>query len=148
MNKCSLVFFGFDAGSIRAGSVAVKINDELISNSCFFKYLGVYWDFDLDWSLHINKTADSFKMGINMAYLCKNQWGNHPQTALTFYKSIIRSRVDWAAFLYAGAKVKTLKRLDTLQNHALRTCLGCFKFTRINVLDHIAAIPTLNIRRT
>ena len=66
MNKCSLVFFGFDADSIRAGSVAVKINDELISNSRFFKYLGVYWDFDLDWSLHINKTADSFKMGINI----------------------------------------------------------------------------------
>ena len=106
----------------------------------------VTWDSSLNWESHLLQTYKSAHLGINMlASVCKKSWGIHPQTALTFYKTIVRPRIDWACYLFASAKKSMLQKL--LQNSALRICLGSIRTTPINVLHHLAEIPTLNIRR-
>ena len=82
-----------------------------------------------------------------LASVCKRTWGIHRQTALIFYKTIVRPRMDWACYLFTGAKKTLLQKLQVLQNSALRICLGSIRTTPINVLHHQAGIPTLNIRR-
>ena len=49
--------------------------------------------------------------------------------------------------MFAGAKQSLLNKLDVVQNSALRSCLGCIKTTPLNVLHHVAGIPTLRNRR-
>ena len=55
--------------------------------------------------------------------------------------------MDWASYLFAGAKKPLLQKLQVLQNSALRICLGSIRTTPINVLHHLAGTATLNIRR-
>ena len=146
--KCTLTFLGFEASKIRDNSVRIAINDQYIGNSYFFKYLGIIWDSALDWSLQIKSLASTVRCGINMlASICKNRWGIHPLTAIQFYKAIVRPKLDWGCFLFAGANSRLLKKLDVLQNSGLRLALGCCKTTPLNVLHHISGVPTLRIRR-
>ena len=102
----------------------------------------------MEWQAHINNTLKSFRLGVNLlATLCRRSWGIHPQTAIVSYKAIVRPRVDWACYLYAGAKQRFLSKLQVLQNSALKVCLGSIRTTPINVLHHLTGITILKIRR-
>ena len=54
----------------------------------------------------------------------KTWWGADVQTALLFYKTYIRSILDYGCILYGSACNTLLKCLNVLQNTALRICLG------------------------
>ena len=134
--------------NITPGSYQIVCNNQSIFNDLTFQYLGVTWGANLEWEAHITKITKSVRLGINMlASLCKKSWGIHPQTALIFYKSIVRLRMDWASYLFANANYFFLQKLQVLQNSALRICLGSIRTTPINVLHHLSGIPTLKIRR-
>ena len=93
--KCSLIFLGYEASKIPQGTHKIIVNTNIIPNGFSFKYLGVTWDSFRDWGLHINNTIKLFRLGVNLlSSLCRRSWGIHPQTALTFYKAIVRPRVD------------------------------------------------------
>ena len=139
----------FEAAGIKDNSSKIVINDHYIGNKHSFKYLGIVWDAALDWSLHIHNLASTVRCGINMlASICKNRWGVYPLTTVQFYKAIVRPKLDWGSFLFAGANSRLLKKLEVLQNSGLRLSLGCCKTTHFNVLHHhISGVPILKIRR-
>ena len=66
---------------------------------------------------------------------------------IVFYKAYIRSIIDYGSTLYGCASNSVLKRLDTVQNKALRICLGAMNSTPLVPLHAEASEPPLIFRR-
>lgn len=73
--------------------------------------------------------------------------GCRPKNMLNFFKSYFRSILDYGCILYGSANNMLLKKLDTLQNKALRICIGAMCSTPIGALLTECNEPPLHIRR-
>ena len=142
--KCNLIFISKELNPIPEKSFTLSINNLEIENINKIKYLEVIIDNRLSWSDHINHISIQAKRGLAMLNsISKKSWGAHPSTLLLFYKSIVRPRLDWGCLLFNNANKQTLNKLSVIQNSFLRTVLGCIRTIPINVLHHLAGIPTL-----
>lgn len=114
-----------------------------------FKFLGVYFDGPrLTWKEHINHLRVSCSKSISvMKSIANNHWGADRQTLLKFYKSVIRSKLDYACHLYNDAASATLDTLNVIQNQCLRIALGVRMTTPILSLHMEANVPPLELRR-
>lgn len=63
------------------------------------------------------------------------RWGADRETLLMLYKSFILSKIQYGAAIYGSASPTNLKKLDTVQNTALRIALGAFMSTPITCLQ-------------
>ena len=146
--KSTFMIVNFPHNPVEPGQYSVLTESTPLKNSYQIKYFGTIIDFNLSWQKHIEKIVKSCKIGLNMLNSIANtKWGVHPKTALLFYKSIIRPKIVWYFFIYHNAESRLLRKLDVIQNSAIRTCLGVIRTTPINVLHSIAGLPTLEIRR-
>lgn len=66
--------------------------------------------------------------------LSRTWWGADPVTLRLAYNGLVRSHLDYGTFFIQPASKKTLNKLDTLQNQALRIITGCMKSTPIEAL--------------
>ena len=99
------------------------------------KYLGVTFDKKLTWKTHIENILGRCESAINfMKMITKVWWGADPKISLTFYRSYVRSIINYGCLLYGAANQTTLKKLDILQNKALRICIGAMRSTPIGAL--------------
>jgi len=80
--------------------------------------------------------------------LSPSSCGGDPASLLLFYKSYVRSIIDYGSFLYANAAETTLLLLERVQNHAISLALGATKTTPILVLQAESKIPLLSFGRT
>jgi len=114
-----------------------------------FKFLGVVFDSPrLTWKDHINHLRVSCSSSISvMKSVSHNKWGADRKTLLKYYTATIRSKLDYASHLYAGAAGTHLDTLDVIQNQCLRIALGVKNTTPILSLTAEANIPPLKIRR-
>lgn len=114
-----------------------------------FQYLGITLDKKLTFKSHVDKVLQKCSKGLNfLKSVMRTWWGAHPKTALTFYKSYIRSIIDYGCAIYGCANNQTLRKLDILQNKALRLCIGAMKSTPIEPLRVETLEPPLHLRRT
>ncbi|XP_072377391.1 uncharacterized protein [Diabrotica undecimpunctata] len=117
-----------------------------ISNSV--KYLGLHLDRNLLWKdcIHqiIKKTSNSINI---LRAFCRAKWGADPNTALLFYKTMVRSIMDYGSQLYGTAADTHLNKIEIQQNKCLRVCLGYLKSTPINIIQAEAVEPPLKLRR-
>ena len=74
-------------------------------------------------------------------------WGTDQDTLLLLYTSLIRSKLDYGCIVYGSARSSYLRRLDPVQNHALRLCLGAYRTSPSSSLCILANEPPLYIRR-
>ena len=74
-------------------------------------------------------------------------WGADRGVLLRLYRSLVRSKLDYGAIVYGSARPSYLKRLETIQNQALRLCLGAFRTSPISSLHVEANEPPLHVRR-
>ena len=59
-------------------------------------------------------------------------WGADKKCLLRLYGSHIRSVLDYGSIIYSSASCTTLKKLDTIQNQALRIASGAFRTSPIS----------------
>src|SRR5208282_3493787 len=74
-------------------------------------------------------------------------WGADSATLLKLYRSHIRSKLDYGCTIYGSAFRSNLQSLDTVQNAALRVCLGSCKTSPIRSLQVEAGEPPTELRR-
>jgi len=70
-----------------------------------------------------------------------------PTSSTRFYRSLVRSKLDYGSVVYGSARESYLRILDPIQNHALRLCLGAFRTSPASSMCVQANEPPLYIRR-
>lgn len=112
------------------------------------KCLGFFLDQKLTWRKHIDNIINKGEKIINvLRMVTRISWGADVITALTIYRALIRSLIDYGCVLYGGASRTLLKRVDTLQNKAIRICIGAMNSTPVEALRAEAGEPPLFLRR-
>jgi len=74
-------------------------------------------------------------------------WGADCATLLKLYHFHVRSKLDYGCVLYGSARQSVLESLDSVQNAALRTCLGAFRTSPVASLHVEAGELRLELRR-
>ena len=95
------------------------------------KILGVKFDTHLTFSPHARDVARSCTERLKvMKALAGTSWGQDSKTLSITYKALIRSKLDYAAPIWApNVKNTPLARLQAIQNSGLRIATGAVKMT-------------------
>ena len=119
-NKSSITLFTPDPAQAQFKGDVIPINK-------YPKILGITLDTKLTFSHHIEdiKTRLSRRLQILKA-LAGTSWGQCKETLLLTYKSLIRSLINYGCPLwYPNVSETFIKKLQVIQNSALRTVTGC-----------------------
>ena len=112
------------------------------------KYLGVTFDQGLTWGPHIDNLVNQCRQpAYMMRRVSKNNWGGDRATLRKMYISLIRSKLDYASFLYSNAAHEHLQKLDRIQYAAIRLITGNHRFTVLENLEAEAHLMPLALRR-
>ncbi|KAF2360528.1 hypothetical protein FHG87_008715 [Trinorchestia longiramus] len=114
-----------------------------------FKYLGVMLDSpQLRWHHQVEYLKQSCAPLLNLLQsISHRNWGADRELLIHLYKTLIRSRLDYAAPLYGTAALSNLLQLNSIQNNCLRIATGCRKTSPAASLKVEANIFPLTIRR-
>ncbi|XP_061722835.1 uncharacterized protein LOC133529192 [Cydia pomonella] len=130
-------------------SIDLKHNNNPIRTVDKVKYLGFWLDKALLFSLHINEMRVNISKYLNkFKVLTGPSWGVHPSHLRRLYIALIRSRLDYACFLYDCSAESHVIKLDRLQNQALRIIGGFIKSTPIHVMESELCLLPLYLRRS
>jgi ribonuclease HI/exonuclease III len=125
----------------------MKFGTENIARVQHTTVLGIVIDENLTWTRHIEKLHNACHKALNIIKAtCKVRWGADPSTALLLYKSLIRSKIEYCSFIFANASDTTWKKIEGIQNTAMRLITGAFKSSPIAALQIEASLPPLIIR--
>ena len=107
------------------------------------------FDKKLSFIPHIKDLKTRCKIALNALKIFSNpEWGGDTDTLLHLYRSIIRSKLDYASPIYGSARPSYLKKyLDPIQNQGLRLALGAYRTSPIPSIQAEAYEPTIHIRR-
>ena len=85
---------------------------------------------------HICEVAKSYTERLKVIKaLAGTSWGQDTKTLLVTYKALIRSKMDFAAPIWApNVKPSPLSRLQSIQNAGLRLATGTLKMASV---DHL-----------
>ena len=114
----------------------ITVNEEKVTFVTKHCFLGLILDGPrLTWKHHIDylKITCVKRLDI-MKRIASKCWGSNYGSLITFYKSFIRSKLDYACTVYSSASQTQLKKLDVIQSSALRIATGAFKSSPITSL--------------
>ena len=112
------------------------------------RFLGVILDKKLSFRSHIKDLKTRCKQSLNALKIFSNpEWGGDTDTLLHLYRSLVRSKLDYASLVYGSARPSYLKMLDPVQNQGLRLALGAYRTSPIPSLQAEAYEPPLHLRR-
>jgi hypothetical protein len=93
------------------------------------KFLGLVFDSKLSFIPHVQYLKDKCLKAMNLLrVVAHTNWGADSATLLKLYRSHIRSKLDYGCVVYGSARKSYLNALNTIQNSALRICLGAYSF--------------------
>lgn len=125
----------FIRGQRRILPVLKLYEEPLLLVECV-KYLSVWLDRSLHWRKHINETVSKCTTFLNLLkVLAGSTWGVHTKHIRRLYISLVRSRIDYACYLYDCSAKTHISKLDKLQNQALRVVGGFIRSTPIHVME-------------
>lgn len=113
-----------------------------------FKYLGMWLDPKLTWNPHIQNMVERCKKVLNVMRCLRGiEWGASRHALRTIYTGLIRSVLDYGSFIYGSAAKTILRKLDVVQNQALRLCCGAMKSTPVTAIQVEMEDMPLHLRR-
>ena len=105
-------------------------------------------DKTLTFEEHIKDLIIRCEKDLNLMRMLRGtDFGSDKNTLLLLYKSLIRPKIDYGAQIYQCASKTVLKKLDVLQNKALRIALRALPSTPTHLLEAEAGVPPLLLRR-
>ena len=128
--------------------ITLLMNDSPLVRQKTVKYLGVYFDQGLTWKKHIHYVKDCCQKPLAlMSNVASRDWGGDRKTLKLMFTSLVRSRIDYASFLYSTAWKGHLGKLDAVQYRAIRIITGNFRNCITDNLEAEANILPLALRR-
>lgn len=146
-NKSKVILFrrGQERRTI---NINVTIENNRLERVECVKYLGVWLDRSLRWRIHISDLQERVLKILNIfKVLSGSGWGVHPKHLRRLYISIMRSRIDYASFLYDNSPKRYIKKLDNIQNQAMRIIGGFVRTTPIHAMENELSLHPLYLRR-
>ncbi|KYQ59579.1 hypothetical protein ALC60_01395 [Trachymyrmex zeteki] len=112
-----------------------------------YRFLGIILDSGLTGRPHLESTTIKAKKILQVLSAIRNTWWSaHPQLLLTVYRSMLRASIEYGSLVFGLSRSRTFRKLEVLQNHAVRTCLGCQISTPVNTLFAEAKKLPLHLR--
>ena len=112
------------------------------------KYLGLVFDQRLRWTDHISQLKVRATKALDiLKCVFGTKWEGDRTSLLRLYRSLIRSKLDYACFIYWTASESLLKKLEPVHNAALRIATGAFKTSPLVSLYADSGEPPLFFRR-
>lgn len=97
---------------------------------------------------HINYVVERVNKCKNIfSVLTKHRFGPKITTLITLFKAVVLSRVDYGVIVYGAAAPSNLNAIDISLRRIMRSILGAFKSTPINVLYSGLGIQQVTLRR-
>ena len=112
------------------------------------RFLGVIFDRKLSFLPHIRDLRLRCMKAMRvMKVLANPVWGADTKTLLHLYRTLIRSKLDYASVVYGSARKTYIGRLDPVHHQGVRLALGAFRTSPIVSLLAEADEPPLSLRR-
>ena len=113
-----------------------------------FKYLGITLDRGLTFTQHIADITGRCTRRLNiMKCISGTHWGADRKTLTLLYTSLIRSILDYNAFLLTNISTTLSNKVESIQNSALRIISGALRTSPSSNLRVDSNIPPLERRR-
>lgn len=116
------------------------------------RILGVHLDSRLKWGPHIRQTATKAMAQMSaITRLTQSTWGASFAKARQIYAAVVRPVLAYGCEVWYDPEDKRVGRnkltypLQTIQNKCLRTVTGAYKTTNVQILEHEASIPPLDL---
>ena len=122
----------------------LHIGNNIIPTIQHPKVLGLTFDPKLNYTEHIKETKIKANKTINIIKaLTGTQWGKQKETLASTYKTITRPVIEYASTVWSPIASDTnIKKLQTIQNSALRIATGCTADTNAQHLhDETQILP-------
>ena len=143
--KTKLMFYGSKTALNKSILPKVHIHGNELERVTKYSYLGVLMDEQLTFELHANSTIS--KVSNKMYQLKRMRPFLTRKAALLVYKNMILPILEYGDIVMDSASKLIKKRLQTLQNKALRCALEVDKATSSSVIHREAKLSKLKTRR-
>jgi len=123
-HKCNFIVLTKYGSSEDRDKIDLRLYGNKLSYEANPKFLGITLDENLSFEKHVETIRASCIGRMNvLKIITYSKWQLQLRTKITVYKSIIRSLVDYCAFLYVLMSKKSQEQLQIVQNDALRIIL-------------------------
>ena len=145
-NKTKIMIFGNTKKSRdKLENLDINFEGKALNQVTSYNYLGVKLDQRLNYDLHAKATIQ--KVADKIAYLRKVRRFVNKKAALSIYKNMILSIMEYGNILLASGSAVNKKKLQILQNRALKCALGLGPLTHTDAVHKLAQLYTLSARR-
>ena len=144
--KTTCVHFTQQRGTFSDPNITINGSPVTISKEA--KFLGVIFDQKLSFVNHIKYLHTSCQKALDVLRVVGHtDWGADRTVLLRLYRSLIRSKLDYACIVWGSARKSYLQMLDPIHHQGLRICLGAFRTSPTQSLYVEAGEPSLANRR-
>lgn len=129
-------------------TISIKLYGQEVKQTAVVRFLGIWMDLKLNFSIHIQKLVDKCKKALNiMRCLAGVDWGACRQSLKIIYCALIRSAIDYGSMVYCTASKTQLVKLEAIQSQAMRICCGAFRSSPISAVQVEMGLMPQVIRR-
>ena len=145
VKKTKIMTFGSKKSREKLGELNVSFNGTDLEHVGSFNYLGVKLDQVLQYDLHAKTLIQ--RVSDKVTYLRRIRRFINSTAALRIYKNMILPILEYGNILLISTKAINRKKLQTLQNKALKCALGLDPLTSTKDTHSMAKLDKLSLRR-
>ena len=142
-SKCKLISFTWKRTN---SSFLYTSDNNIVSVSLSYKYLGVHLSSDLSWNTHI--AAVSSKASQSLGYLRRNLRNAPSHVRALSYLTYVRPQLEYASSTWSPHQDYLIRTLEAVQNRAARFIAGNYNYhSSITLIKQDLGFMSLDQRR-
>ena len=124
---------------------ALQLFNDIIRPGNSAKFLGLEIDGLLSFKNHFDSIVNKSLKRLNVLKVLSRN-GTNPTTLIKLFKSYVRPLSEYGSIAFLTAPKHQLRRLQQIQNEAIRICLRLPRYLRANLLHEYASLEYIDER--
>jgi hypothetical protein len=142
--KTELLYFSPHPRKKYKNQLTLQVENTTIKPISSARYLGVIFDHQLNWRSHIHHIETKVAPRISLLrFLSKLNPNSNDMIMINLFKSLVRSIITYGSSVILTADEKIWKRLQIIQNKALRAALGLPAYTSTEYIHNTSNISKI-----